>query len=319
MKRKILSKAVLVILIWAVVILCCALGRQGTGASPAEVPAVTAHATSAAEAPPVASADERRLDITAEEAEGARFSRVFSNVGGHTTELYYWDLEQVRMDFDGKSVYLEDALETGLISPDGLFAYARMDAGNGFCEDLTRIRNGSALFIYRYPEYDLRLTYDFSYTPPDGKGHLVSEVYLCRNGNAPGSVETAAIQEDWGLTFRTVQAASTTLTLAYTQKGGQQLGTLLADFYYIDPAQGGESLSRLEGADDTGAYQPKPVLEPDTAGEITLDWTNIYGALPSGEYIMTLKVSDVYDPEAADPEMEKFRLRQSYSIAFSIP
>ena len=93
MKRKILSKAVLVILIWAVVILCCALGRQGTGASPAEVPAVTAHAASAAEAPPVASADERRLDIAAEEAEGARFSRVFSNVGGHTTALYYWDLE----------------------------------------------------------------------------------------------------------------------------------------------------------------------------------------------------------------------------------
>ena len=76
----------------------------------------------------------------------------------------------------------------------------------------------------------------------------------------------------------------------------------------------------LQKADGTeGAHFEALTLDMDGTSTFTIDWTEWYGSLPSGEYIFLLDIFDLFEPEQVPPLTVDFHTRQLYSIAISIP
>lgn len=260
------------------------------------------------------------LRIDAEAEDGAKHTEILPAGSGSDcrTEIHYVDVCDVRIEVDGMVYYLEDAIREELISLEQIYAYSSIDAHLGYCETFTKVRSGLTFLVFRYPEYELRFTYDY-YFLPDGEHRFVNELYISKNRYDVNSSANRVVQEDWGVTFEVSEANSSSITLRCTQSGGQQLGELITDYFYIESVQEQGSIPGLNGFADTGSYQPKIVIPRGSVSEITLDWTDIYGELPPGDYWMSLKVSDVYDPAGTQPLMSKFETHQSYTIPFVIP
>ena len=55
------------------------------------------------------------------------------------------------------------------------------------------------------------------------------------------------------------------------------------------------------------------------AAEIQLDWADIYGELPSGEYEIWLYIQDIFDESQVHPLMQDYHDMQIYPVEFSIP
>lgn len=240
--------------------------------------------------------------------------------GNYDYELTYLDVTNVSIEVDGKTYYLEDAIRDGVISVEEIFAYARMDARMGYCREEWETFHSLTYFIYRYPKFDLRLTYDV-YKTPDGKEHLINQLYICENVYNLSTVYPDIDREDWGLTFEAVEATSTSLTINCTQSGGQQLGDLTADQYWIytrDSEGNHEVLQHLDDFQGFDQWQPKSPILKDTTTKITLDWTNFYGELPKGNYAMHLTINDEFDSTKIHSLMEDYQDRLGYWIDFTI-
>ena len=164
---------------------------------------------------------------------------------------------------------------------------------------------------------ELRFTYDYD-SLPDGEHRLVNELYISKNRYDVNSGDNRVVQEDWGVTFEVREVNSSSITLRCTQSGGQQLGELVIDLFFIDSAREEASLPRLDGDTDIDSYQPRTIIFRDTVSEITLDWKDIYGELSPGDYLLSLRVTDAYDPADTHPVMSKFESRQSYTIPFAV-
>lgn len=259
------------------------------------------------------------LRMEAEAEDGVEHTEIFSagSVSDCRTEIHYVDVCDVRIEVDGTVYYLEDAIREELISLEQIYAYSRIDARLGCCETFTKVRNGLTFLAFRYPEYELRFTYDY-YFLPDGEHRLVNELYISKNRYNVDSSANRVVQEDWGVTFEVSEVNSSSVTLRCTQSGGQQLGELIVDFFYIESTREQDSIPRLNGFTDIDSYQPKVIISRGTVSEITLDWTDIYGELPPGDYLISLKVRDVYDSADTHPLMSKFETRQSYTVPFVI-
>ena len=147
---------------------------------------------------------------------------------------------------------------------------------------------------------------------------MVNELYISKNRYNVDSSANRVVQEDWGLAFEVSEVNSSSITLCCTQHGGQQLGELIIDFFYIESIREQDLINMVNDFSDIESYQQKIVIPRDTVSEITLDWTDIYGELSPGDYLMSLKVRDVYDPADTHPLMSKFETRQSYTIPFVI-
>ena len=95
--------------------------------------------------------------------------------------------------------------------------------------------------------YDLRLTYDV-FNSPNGKSYPISQMLLFRTAEnyiiIPScqfvDPETGPFlnREDWGLTFELSNVTSHGATVTCTQSGGQQIGQLKINGYYISPDVG---------------------------------------------------------------------------------
>ena len=263
--------------------------------------------------------NDQYLRIEIEAADGEEYTEILSAGSGSDcrTEIHYVDVCDVRIEVDGMVYYLEDAIREELISLEQIYAYSRIDARLGYCETFTKVRNGLTFLVFRYPEYELWFTYDY-YFLPDGEHRLVNELYISKNRYNVDSSANRVVQEDWGVTFEVSEVNSSSITLRCTQSGGQQLGELITDFFYIESVREQDSIPRLNDFADIDSYQQKIVIPRDTVSEITLDWTDIYGELSPGDYLMSLKVRDVYDPADTHPLISKFETRQSYTIPFVI-
>lgn len=259
------------------------------------------------------------LRMEAEAEDGAEHTAIFPAGSGSDcrTELHYVDVCDVRVEVDGTVYYLEDAMREERVSLEQIYAYSRIDARFGSCEAFTKVRNGLTFLVFRYPEYELRFTYDYD-SLPDGEHRLVNELYISKNRYDVNSGDNRVVQEDWGVTFEVREVNSSSITLRCTQSGGQQLGELVVDLFFIDSVREKASLPRLDGDTDIDSYQPRTIISRDTVSEITLDWTEIYGELSPGDYLMSLRVKDAYDPADTHPAMSKFESRQSYTIAFAV-
>lgn len=276
--------------------------------------------TTAPEKLTVSLSDGQYLRIEVEVEYGEKHTEILSAGSGSNcrTEIHYVDVCDVRIEVDGMVYYLGDAIREELISLEQIYAYSRIDARLGYCETFTKVRNGLTFLVFRYPEYELRFTYDY-YFLPDGEHRLVNELYISQNRYDVNSSANRVVQEDWGVSFEVSEANSSSITLRCTQSGGQQLGELITDFFYIESVRDQGSIHVLNDLVDIDSYQQKKVIPRGTVSEITLDWTDIYGELSSGDYLMSLKVRDVYDPTDTLSLMSKFETRQSYTIPFVIP
>ena len=310
----------IVLVVLALLLGVCAafIAKSGDSVSPAEQVLIPAEVTATAPEKLTVSGNQS-LRMEAEAEDGAEHTAIFPAGSGSDcrTELHYVDVCDVRVEVDGTVYYLEDAMREERISLEQIYAYSRIDARLGYCETFTKVRNGLTFLVFRYPEYELRFTYDYD-SLPDGEHRLVNELYISKNRYDVNSGDNRVVQEDWGVTFEVREVNSSSITLRCTQSGGQQLGELNVDLFFIDSAREEASLPRLDGDTDIDSYQPRTIISRDTVSEITLDWTDIYGELSPGDYSLSLRVTDAYDPADTHPVMSKFESRQSYTIPFVV-
>lgn len=311
--------AIILVMLVLLLGICAAFTvKSGDSVSPAEQALIPAEVTATAPEKLTVSGNQS-LRMEAEAEDGAEHTAIFPAGSGSDcrTELHYVDVRDVRVEVDGTVYYLEDAMREERISLEQIYAYSRIDARFGSCETFTKVRNGLTFLVFRYPEYELRFTYDYD-SLPDGEHRLVNELYISKNRYDVNSGDNRVVQEDWGVTFEVREVNSSSITLRCTQSGGQQLGELVVDLFFIDSVREEASLPRSDGDTDIGPYQPRTIISRDTVSEITLDWTEIYGELSPGDYLMSLRVKDAYDPADTHPVMSKFESRQSYTIAFAV-
>ena len=245
-------------------------------------------------------------------------------LGGNFSEklIYNFNITSVTIDIDGQSMPLNEALRDGFITEEEIFCNARLDAREGFCEETYESLNGLTNFTFAYPDYNLRLLYDI-YESPSGEQRLISEmvVYEKGTGLAPCHLfvddETGEIYdlEDWGLSFEITEVSPTGMTIRCTHSGGQQIGLLEATGYCL--ASNGLFLLLNDGFEFSPPMD-NVVLKEDDVTEFTLDWTEPYGQLSSGEYRIMLYVHDVYDESQKHPLMRNFYDTQIYNLDFTV-
>lgn len=273
------------------------------------------------QAPAVNVEDERNLRMNVEVDHAAHADFPPEELGGNADGvLGYVRVTNVSIEVDGNTYHLEDAVRDGIISIEEIEAYARMDARMGYCKEEWRTYHSLTHFIYRYPEFDLRLTHDI-YKTPDGQEHLINEFYVCENADHFATRYSEIDQEDWGLTFEDVGSTSTSLTVDCTQSGGQQIGQLRANHYWIDGVDENGNCVELEHSEkihEVEQWPSKPRIARNTTTRLTIDWTEFFGELPQGSYVMGLSVLDEYDPAEIHPLMEDFQANLLYHIEFTI-
>lgn len=242
--------------------------------------------------------------------------------------MQYRHVKDVTISIEGEAVPLETALAGGDITEEDIFYYAWKDAREGVCETETKSLRGVSNFYFHYPEYSLKLIYDVHETP-DGSQYLISQldVYARRIfGEGFFDVdptthffdpETGAYldREDWGLSFAVQQVSPTGISVICTQSKGQQIGDLYIDSYCLSDASGAGRLN-LEG--EYGASMDEISVNRDGTTTFTIDWTECYGALPSGEYWLDLDIHDLFEKEQVPPLSVDFHDWQIYSIPFTV-
>lgn len=269
---------------------------------------------------------EQKLIFSVVPAERASFlsKDVF---GDKTTAVVYSDFSEINLLMDGMQVPFTEAIRDDRITVPEIFAYARLDARKGFCQESHRSVNGLTHFVYSYPECVLRIAYDI-YETPDGKQHLMEELYFidtvehAENFNEVYTDEVTGqilAREDWGLSFEAAEASPTQITVNYSQQGGQQIGTLsLFDYYiYRDSAEIDISEDFVGwGERETGGLPASIVM--GSSGQFTLTFPDTVGTLEPGDYALLASVEDIYDQSDVHPLMVNFADKQSYKIKFTV-
>lgn len=263
----------------------------------------------------------RCLKISAE-TDPLAASRHFSSdeLGGQFSYgLTYKTVENVRIELNGESLPLEEAIRGGAVSEREIFDQARTDAENGFCEESWESEHGLSNFTYAYPECNVRLIYDVL-EAPDGRQHLIRymavyspEIILGPYFNFRDADLESLCREDWGLSLEVAEASATGAVISCAQSGGQQIGELKVVGYYISMLD--ENGGYVDACDPVWVEQP---LEMGGTTELTLDWEESLGALPPGKYTAQLEICDIFDKSQVHPLTEDFFSRQIFKADFTV-
>lgn len=272
--------------------------------------------------------DQRHLRISATVNADAGFTSIPLEQGNYK-ELSLLNLENVTIDLDGAALTLEDALREGRVTPEQLVAWARLDASEGLCSEVAKSKNGLTEFTYRYPKfgYTLRSVYDL-FEAPNGRQYLIADVTIYAASTEPRYSLPVDEQtgctidfEDWGLDFEISEVDCTGLTIACTQSGGQQLGTLEVQTQWLE-RKNPDTLAweNVEEA-QTGTTWTPPANGPLTMGgtsSLFFDFAEPFGSLPAGDYRLTVEIADHYNEAEVHPLMHNYRDVQWYTIEFTI-
>lgn len=237
--------------------------------------------------------------------------------------LTYDDFSEVTIRINNSSVMLEDAIQNGLISPEEIFAYARIDSKNQYCTETYLSQNGLTQFNYQYPEFDLRITYDV-YETPDKKQHLISKIMIVQPNAEISSQyydDTTGERidlEDWGLNFHVSSTTPNGLTLLCDQSGGQQIGELFLDYYELYCPDTNKYIPLAPGVTYLGEKQEDLFINNEEESLLSIDWTESFGTLDKGSYYIYLYIQDLYDEADIHPLMINFQDKQCYRIDFTI-
>lgn len=247
--------------------------------------------------------------------------------GGKANVTVYSDFSEIKILVDGTYTPFTEAIQDERITIPEVFAFAQLDAQNGFCKEIYRSERGLTHFIYSYPECTLRIAHDI-YETPDGNQHLMEELYFIDTVEHAKNfyevyTETGSgrrlDREDWGISFEVVDATPTQLTLSYTQQGGQQIGALvLADYYICHASEPMDIQNEFIGwcEKDAGGL-PISILK-NSSGQFTLDLPASIGELKPGEYYLIASVCDIYEESDVHPLMINYTDEQNYKIGFSV-
>lgn len=293
-------------------------------------------------------ADQRHLRISATVNADAGFTNIPLEQGNYK-ELSLLNLENVTIDLDGTVMTLEDALREGRVTAEQLVAWARLDASQGLCNEVAKSKNGLTEFTYRYPKYGytLRSVYDL-FEAPNGRQYLIADVSIYAASTEPRYrlpvededviIYTTADEphyllpvdeqtgypidyEDWGLTFEISQVSGTGLTIACTQSGGQQLGTLEVQTQWLE-RKNPDTLAweNVEEAQTGTPWAPPAngLLTMGGTSSLFFDFAGPFGSLPAGDYMLTVEIADHYDEAEVHPLTRNYRDIQWYCIEFTI-
>lgn len=271
----------------------------------------------------------------AAEAEAAR-PQIFVENSDSDTEFHEFTAEELGIAFDGKVSYsglsqvniqigdtvmpLEDALKNGEITVEVLIADIRLDAEDKVCRERTASKLGLSRFIYQYRDFDAEITYDVYETPAKGNyiirqicfyppGHALNVSHAYSDDDHPGEWID---REDWGISLKSDSVTPGGMVLECLQSGGQQIGTLHADYFMLFKAN-------EPAAGDTVTIDCSTPLTMGGTCEITLDWSDTYGELSSGDYAVFLLVRDEFDESQVHPLMRDFKSTQYYVVEFAVP
>ena len=227
--------------------------------------------------------------------------------------LEYFQVKDVMIPVGEDSVPLEDALCNGQITFAEIHYLAQKDAEAGICYETVESKRGLTRFSYDYISYKLIITNDI-YETPDGKQHHIQNLLVTRTGCNPEAFYPELDQEDWGIEFEVAEVSPSTITLNYTQSGGQMMGQLITGNYDLSRTDIVEAVLPLD-------YTPPEsvMIQHNTESSITLDFEQRFGILESGEYLLYLYLHDDYDPEQVPPLIRNYHDMQCYTVEFSIP
>lgn len=308
-------------------------GSQEAGGAAFAVGSETSPTVFETAAPAEETAPRQRLQLSVAEAERPGYTLVFQEKLGEKigTEITYGNLTKVNITWDGQTISLEETIREGKLTFPEIFAFARMDAQNGFCQETFESEHGLTHFCYAYPECVLVIAYDV-YETPAGEQILIDELYIWNISDYSRNASYIYVdeesewgyfldREDWGLAFEVASVTPTQITVNYTQQQSQEIGELTLDSYIMFPMnaeadpEGGPGYIAMSQRDT----KDLPIsLRSDDSGQFTIDWTEIAGALEPGEYYLKVTVSDNYEPTDIHPLIEKFHDTQSYHIVFTI-
>ena len=307
---------------------------QETAGTDSTAPSETSPTVLETFVPTVEGAPSQKLQFSVVESEAPGYTVISQEELGEKTgtEIVYGDLKEVNLTWDGQTISLAQAIREEKLSTPEIFAFARLDAQNGFCQESYISEHGLTHFCYTYPEWELRIAYDI-YETPDGQQTLIDE--LCVDNISEGYHNVSYIyvdedsqwgyfldREDWGLTFEAANVTPTQITVNYAQKQSQEVGALTLDGYILCPMDeennldSGPNYIAMSRRDTPGL--PISLLS-DNSGQFTIDWGDTAGALEPGEYYLKVTVSDNFDPTQVHPLIEKFHDKQSYYILFTVP
>lgn len=308
-------------LVVSIALLCSLCGCTSSVNKETTVPLETVPATEA-------SASGQKLQLTVEPTGEIGFTRVpAEQLGKEKVDLAYARLSGVNITLDKKTEPLADAIGSGKITGAEIFAYARMDAENGFCEESYSSDIGLTHFVYAYPDCALEIAYDVLESP-DGRQTLINEITIWDTAEHISSSDHFYVdessrwgyfldREDWGLEFTVKAVTPESLTVTYTQKQAQELDELTCEDYIM--------FAEVEGARDefvtqTGRDAPGfPIaITSDGSGEITFDWSETAGKLNPGTYYVRIGIRDNYDPEKVPANVTKRYSKQSYCVEFTV-
>jgi len=302
-----------------VILICLLLGAVNTAAAQAAIPEEPA---------------QRNLRISFTPAYHSGFTTIPLEQGNFRS-IAYLDVENVTIDIDGTVMKLEDALREGRTSVEELIADARQDASQGLCHEAAVSKNGLTEFTYHYGEFNLRYIYDL-YETPDGGQHLIADFLIYEARSEPQFLPVDANTgdfidyEDWGLDFEISRIDFSGITITCRQSGGQQLGALNAGGVILskkDPnTQALEQVQPLTEEAQPIPYAGSRHWDPNPEGcltmggtkELSFDFAGLYGQLPTGDYVLSLQIVDLYDEEDVHPLMRNYHDEQWYDIEFTI-
>lgn len=321
-----------------IIVLLVALGgcasSQAQEAEVSSAPSTTECVTSAPESVPESETVSRqKLKFSVKDAEDSGYIGIPQEELGEKcdTEITYISLSDVSIDLNGEVISLGEAIHTGKLTTPEIFAFARMDARNGFCQETSVSEHGLTHFSYLYPECELQIAYDV-YETPDGRQTLIDEISVCQITDSQRSTDYFYVdetsewgyfldREDWGLTLEASSVSPTQITINYTQRQGQEIGELSLEDYMLFAVENSGTADRTSrylarSGQDTDEF-PIPI-QSDGSGQITLDWSDLVGALDPGTYDLLVTVSDNYEESNVHPLMVNFYDKQSYHVMFSI-
>lgn len=233
---------------------------------------------------------------------------------GYAGTLDYVRVTDVMIKAGDTAVPLETALRDGTTTFHEIHYLAQKDAAAGICYETAESKRGLTRFSYDYLSYKLIVTDDI-YETPDGKQHHIRDLTVTDTGTDTMLLLQHLDQEDWGIEFEIEDVNPSSITLNYTQSGGQLIGRLRTGDYQLSRIDIMQAIPPL----DYTVFAEVHEIDHDGTGTFTLDFEGRFGVLESGDYLLYLYLHDVYEPEQVPPLVRNYHDMQCYTVEFSIP
>ena len=243
---------------------------------------------------------------------------------------YHYRLKNVEILLGNERIPLHTAIREGRFTGEEFLAWAAADARDGYCTMSAESKNGLTMFIYSYPQqFDLGVYCDL-YETTDGGTHMFNEITVCKYGecefyhgpftiiNQDGEVYDLDF-EDWGLTMECDNVSPSGMEFTVTQAEGMILGDLNIRNCFVYNRDNYLTLTRADGTMDLTDLLSTCHLTSNGETNLSIDWTDVLGALPSGNYSLLLVIEDIYNEEDLDPTSRNYRDVQNYAVDFVIP